>query len=113
MVRPSKAYQSPELSSKRNSNCCAGTEEISESALGDLELLQAGDGRGLRAISSLANEADVRNAILIRLHLRRGHRQLRYVHSVICARIAAIENVEELAKRLNLPAFANLEGARD
>jgi hypothetical protein len=44
------------LCGKRNADRCAGTEEISQSALGDLK--QAGDGGGLSATPIRANIAD-------------------------------------------------------
>lgn len=96
-----------------NSDRRAGAEEISQGSLRYLELLQAGDGRRLRAGCIRANTADDGPTVLIGHRLGPGHRQLNDVDRVIRAGVIAVEDVEELGEGVNLPALADLNGTRD
>src|ERR1700733_5244953 len=107
-----------ELRGERNSNCGAGAKEISESALGDFELLQAGNGHGGRIGAGLGSSAwtiraddSLTTSVWHRLVPR--HRELNNINRVIRAGIVAIEDVEKLGEGVNLPALADLNGACD
>jgi len=106
-------HPNAELGSERNSYRCAGAEEISQSALRYLELLQAGDGSGLGGVCDLANNAHVSDPVLIWLHPAGGNRKLGDVDCEARAGNVAIEDVKELRERVNLPALTDLEGARN
>ena len=102
-----------QLRRKWNPNGGSRSKEISQCAFGYLELLQAGDGCGLGAVGDRAKNADVGDAVLIWLHLGRGDWELGDVDGEIRAGIVAVEEIEELRERVNLPALADLDRAGD
>ena len=58
-VRRLEGYADAELGGEGNAYGGARTEEISQSAFGYFELLQAGDRRGLGAVCNRANAGDI------------------------------------------------------
>ena len=99
-----------QLCGKRNAYGCAGPEEISQCALGYLELLQAGDGGGLGASCIGADACHAGDALCIRRHLGCRNRKLDHVDGEVCTRIIAVEKIEKLDERVDLPALLILKG---
>jgi hypothetical protein len=102
-----------ELRSERNTYCCARAEEITQSAFGDLELFQAGDGHGLSAGRICTDCGYIGYSSGIGLHPRRRNGELCDVYGEVGPGIVAVEDVEELHKRVDLPSLADPKGAGD
>src|SRR5437879_2696656 len=101
-------YPHSKLCRERNSNRGAGTKEIPQPARRYFKLLQAGDGFGYRAVGNRTDGGDVSVG---HVALRNGQR--RNVGNKIGAGVVAVEQVEELGERVNLPALADLDRAAD
>src|SRR5208282_1013762 len=109
-----ESHAHSQLRGERNAYRCAGAEEISQCALGYLKLLQAGDGRSLRAVCNRTNTGDVGDACdRIRRHLGQRNRQLGYVDREVRAGVVPVEDIEELDKWIDLPALVNFDGTRN
>ena len=99
-----------ELSRERNSDRGAGAEEISQPALGYLELLQAGDRCTAVWISQTLVTA---MPLCIGRHLVAGIWQLNDIHRIVRSGIVAVEEVEEFDEWFDLPALVDFDRARD
>ena len=97
-----ECYSHTNLSGEWNSYRCSGAEEISQRAFGDFELLQAGKRYRLAAACIAADAADDGLPERIRHRLGLGNRKLHYVHSIVRARIVAVEEIEELSAESKL-----------
>jgi hypothetical protein len=109
-------YSHSKLRGERNAHRRSRAEEISERALGDLELRQAGNryGIGHRAVTRVGSQANAANdglAVLIRHRLRLRNRELHHVDGIVRAWVVAVEDIEELGEGINLPTLVNFDGA--
>src|SRR6266481_8816192 len=101
-------YPHSKLCRERDSNRGAGAKEIAQPARGYFKLLEAVDGLGYRAICNRADVGHIAARDLVGGYRKRGH-----VGNEISAGVVAVEEVEELGERVNLPALANLDRAGD
>src|ERR1700733_5408036 len=106
---PLECHPHPQLRGKRNAYSGARAKEISQRALGDLQLLQAGDGRGWGASRIAADAGHVGDTLCIRCHLGCRYRKLDNVDGEVRAWIIAVEKIEEIDERVDLPALFDFE----
>ena len=103
-----------ELGREGNANGRAGAEEVSQGALGYLQLLQAGDGCGLGAACVRTNAGDIGDpGNWIWRHLGSRNRKLNNVHGKIRTGIVPVEEIEEFRERDHRPAVVEVERPAD
>ena len=104
----------PELGGEGNADGGAGSEEISQCALGYLKLVQAGDRHGLGAAWVRANTGDIGDTChWIWHHLGWRNRKLDDIDRVVRPGIVTVEEIEELDEWQDSPTLVDFERTRD